>query len=77
MSEYYSVPELIANAYWKDKRFDYSGSDLIYMGVSRTENANTGHSVWNIWKLTWNGENLERFQGPLEGSWDNRAGLGW
>lgn len=77
MAEYFSVPELIANTYWKDKRFDYSGSDLIYMGVNRDKNADTGVPTWHIWKLTWNGENLERFQGPLDGSWDGRAALGW
>lgn len=77
MSEYYSIPELIANTYWKDKRFEYSGSDLVYMGVNRNLNASTAENSWHIWKLTWSGENLNRFQGPIEGSWDSRTLLGW
>ena len=77
MPEYFSVPELIAKTYWKDKRFDYSGADLIYMGVNRDQNASSGDPNWHIWKLTWSGTSLGRIQGPIIGSWDNRASLGW
>lgn len=77
MTEFLSVPELLGNMYWKDKRFAYSGTDLIYIGVTRHQNAGTNENKWLVWKLTWSGTNLERLQGPFEGTWDNRAGLGW
>jgi hypothetical protein len=78
MSEYYSVPELLANTYWKDKRFDYAGgSNIIYMGVNSVSNADAGASTWFIYKLTYSGSDVTRVQGPLEGSWSNRASLSW
>lgn len=77
MPEYFNANELLANSYWKDKRFEWSGDDLIYMGTNRTSKASTSEKNWYIWKLTWSGADLIRLQGPLEGSWDDRATLGW
>ena len=78
MTEYFSVPELVANSYWKDKRLAFDGSNnLIYLGVTRTLNVGTSDLHWWIYKFTWSGSNLARIQGPIEGSWDNRADLGW
>jgi len=77
MVEYYSESELLANAYWKDKRFDWDGGALIYIAFNRAINASPSASTWKIWKLTWDGTSLIRTQGPIEGSYDNRASLGW
>lgn len=63
--------------YWKDKRFEYSSGDLIYKGVNVTHKAATDAATWYIWKYTWDGDDCTRIEGPLEGTWDNRASLAW
>ena len=78
MSEYFSIPELLANNYWKDKRFAFDGSDnLIYLGVNRESKASEAEGTWLISKFTWTGTNLTRIQGPLSGAWNNRTTLDW
>lgn len=70
--------QCILGMYWHDQRFEYSGSDLIYMGVHRLHNTAITDGEWAIWKFTWDGSsNLVRQQGPLEGTWDGRAALDW
>lgn len=65
-------------SYWQDARYAYSGSDLIYMGMTTEHNAPESKGVWSIWKLTYdvNGE-ITRKEGPFVSSWDNRANLNW
>ena len=66
------------DAYWKDKRFDYTSGDLDYKGLSETHKASTAAGdLWNIWKYTWVSGNLTRIEGPLVDNWDDRATLSW
>ena len=77
MTEYYSVTELLANTYWKDRRFEWASGNPVYIGVNRKPNAPEGDREWQVYKITWSGDTVTRMQGPVEGSWENRAGLGW
>jgi YD repeat-containing protein len=62
----------------QDKRFDWSGSDLIYMGQNATAGASEDNTEWRVSKFTWDGSgNPIRIEGPLIGSWTGRAALGW
>lgn len=65
-----------------DTRFENDGNkNMIYKGIHATHKAATSDSSWLIWKFTWTQIDtsycLTRIEGPLEGSWDNRTGLGW
>lgn len=61
-----------------DSRTEFIGSDLIYQGFNPIFNALTSASDWRIYKYTWDASgNPTRKQGPLTGSWDNRASLSW
>jgi hypothetical protein len=61
-----------------ENRYDYDGSNqMIYHGIHETPGAATSDGTWLIWKLTYTSTNLTRIQGPLKGSWDNRASLAW
>lgn len=60
-----------------DMRFDFSGSDLIYLGKHLSNGAATSDTGWKISKYTWQSGVPTRIQGPLTGSWDNRASLSW
>ncbi len=65
-------------AYFKDQRFQYSGSDLIYIGYHTDHKAPESDENWYIWKCTYDGSNnLLRQQGPLIGAWENRTTLDW
>jgi len=64
-------------SYWKDRRYEYDTGDLIYRGVNTEPSASTSATTWHIYKYTWDVDDLVRLQGPLSGSWDGRAGLGW
>ena len=62
----------------KDVRLYYDGSDnLIYRCINATHKADTAAETWKIWKLTWTSDNLDRIEGHLEGSVDNRTSLDW
>ena len=72
------VERLLAGNYWNDQRFEFSGDDLIYKGLNTTHKALTSDTDWYILKYTWDGSgNPTRIEGPLVGSWDNRASLAW
>ena len=63
---------------WKDVRFDYGTGDLDYRGCNITHKAATDEETWEIWKFTYDvSNNVTRIEGPLSGSWDNRASLDW
>lgn len=64
-------------ARWNDQRFDYTSGDLDYRGANETHNAVITSESWYIWKYTYSGGDLVRIEGPLTGSWDGRASLGW
>ena len=63
--------------YWQDARYEYSGSDLIYMGMNTQHNAPTDKETWSIWKLSYTSGEVVRKEGPFVDSWDNRANLKW
>jgi len=66
------------NVIWRDKRYDYTSGNMDYMGVNTYHAAATTDTDWEIWKFTYDvDKNTVRIQGPLQGSWDNRAALGW
>ena len=69
--------ELTAGTYWRDVRMEYSDGNIAYKGTHRQNNAGTDETTWVITKYTWSGSDIVRIQGPLLGSWDNRASLGW
>lgn len=62
-----------------DKRFEYSGSNVIYMGKSTVHKAATSEDhLWDIYKFTWDlSGNCTRIEGPIRGNWTDRAALGW
>ena len=62
---------------WGTSRFDYSGSDLVYIGRHTDHDAATNDKAWAIRKLVYSGSDLVRIEGPLMGTWDGRAALGW
>lgn len=65
-------------SYWQDARYDYSGSELIYIGMTVQHDSPEYKENWSIWKLTYdvNGE-ITRKEGPFVSSWDNRTNLNW
>ena len=65
------------DTYWKDKRFEYSGTNIIYRGYHITLNADEDDGKWIIWKYTHTGNNITRIQGPVVGPWTNRDSLLW
>ena len=62
---------------YKDERYDYTSGKLDYEGKHTTHKAVTSDEYWQIWKYTWDGDNNVRKEGPLEGSWTDRASLDW
>jgi YD repeat-containing protein len=70
---------IVAGGYFDDCRYVYDANDnLIYMGFNLVHKTATSEADWYIWKYTYDAsDNLTRKEGPLEGSWDNRASLAW
>lgn len=61
-----------------EKRFDYNGSLITYVGYNRKPNEDQGATTWFIVKLNYNGNNLIYYELPINGagfnySWTNRA----
>jgi hypothetical protein len=71
------VQETVDSSRWHDQRMAYNTGQLIYFGKNLTHKAATDATTWNIWKYTWDGSDCTRIEGPLVGSWDNRASLAW
>jgi len=71
------VEDLLSSDYWKDLRLDWTSGDLDYKGLNTDHDAATDAATWYIWKFTWSGSNPTRIEGPLVGTWDGRAALGW
>lgn len=71
------VERILAGNYWKDQRFDYEGNNVVYKGLNVTHKAGTDSSTWYVWRYTWVGNNCTRIEGPLMGTWNGRADLGW
>jgi len=70
---------IVAGGYFSDCRYAYDASNnMIYMGYNRIHESATSDATWYIWKFTYDGSNnLIRKEGPLDGTWDNRASLSW
>jgi hypothetical protein len=66
-----------AGGYFKEARLDWTSGDIDYQGVNEVKGADEGATTWLIWKFTWAGGKPTRIEGPLEGSWTNRASLDW
>lgn len=63
-----------------EKRMEYDGDNMIYVGYSRIPNASVDSESWYIVKLTYDGDNVTRYQLPDTGPsfsyvWDDRATL--
>ena len=68
---------LVADTYWKSKRYDWTSGDLDYKGFSHTFDAPTdAGDYWHIWKYMWVG-GLPTNEQLLIGNWDLRAAMGW
>ncbi len=77
----YSILDVNINAEtFFEKRMEYSGDNLIYIGYAKTPNASTADEIWFIVKLTYSGANPTRYQLPDDGAqfkyaWNDRATL--
>lgn len=69
----------VLDGIWHDVRIEYNSSgNLEYRGVHEMHNIPITDTGWEIWKYTYDSSNrTTRVEGPLRGSWDGRAALGW
>ena len=58
-------------------RYAYASGRLVYEGTHSEVKALTSDPNWAIKKHTYSGNDRTMTQGPLVGSWDSRADLGW
>lgn len=70
-------PSTDESIYWPELRFDFTTGDLDYLGKHYSSGAATSDGGWLVWKFTWSSSLPTRIQGPIVGSWDNRASLSW
>jgi len=71
------LDQILAETYWKEKRFDYTSGDLDYKGFHEIHKTAEGEGTWSVWKYTYSSGDLVRIEGPLKGSWTGRAALDW
>jgi hypothetical protein len=62
--------------YRQQYTWDANGN-LEYVGGHTDVNATDGTNSWHVWKYTWTSGSLAKIEGPLRGSWTDRATLGW
>jgi len=68
------IPKLLQ----KSKRYEFSGDLPIYSAVHKSPTAADSDGNWLVWKYTYDGNSkLSLIQGPIRGSWNDRASLGW
>lgn len=67
-------PQLIDGGFYCDILFDPDDSAPNYIGLNLQQPALTSTKDWKIYKLTYSGLNVTRYQ-VAYGSWDNRASL--
>lgn len=59
-------------------KFDFTSGNLDYIGKNMRVKAGDGDADWMITKYNWSaGGEIDNIQGPLMGSWTNRAALSW
>ena len=64
----------VAEPNWYDQRFDMTSGNIDYIGRSLTHKS----SDMLIWKYSFDAsDNITRIEGPLMGTWANRASLDW
>jgi hypothetical protein len=66
----------VLDGIWNERRYAYSGDDMEYIGLNSVVGASTALENWIVIKFTYSSDRIVRRQ-ILEGSWDNRASLGW
>ena len=68
----------ILGGIWHDQKLAWdASSNLSYIGVHEMHNMPDSDENFEIWKYTWTSGNLARIEGPLRGSWTDRATLDW
>jgi hypothetical protein len=66
------------HTFFKRTKFDFTSGNLDYLGQNLRVKAADGDNDWLIWKYNWDaGGDPDNIQGPLCGSWTNRATLDW
>ena len=64
--------------YWKIQKYDYSGgANIIYIGRNAERESSDSDVTWAVWKLSYSGDNITSSEGPITGSWTDRADLDW
>lgn len=78
MDYYIDFENYLGSENWGERRYDYTSGNIDYIGKHVTVGAVTSDDAWNVWKFTYDGDgNMTRMQGPLIGTWDDRAALSW
>ena len=77
--EYWEIiASYVGTGNWKDVRFSRDDSDSVeYIGRHMTHDAPITDIHWQIWKFTYTESFVDRIEGSLTGTWDDRAALGW
>ena len=65
------------DAYWREVRRELSDGKLLYLGKHHIRNAALSDSRWEIWRYHYDGEDVIRVEGPIQGSWDGRRHIAW
>ena len=65
------------DAYWREVRRELSDGKLLYLGKHHIRNAALSDSRWEIWRYHYDGEDVIRVEGPIQGSWDGRSHIAW
>jgi len=63
--------------FWQVVRFEWAGANPLYKGCHYEAGAGTDDAEWEIWKFSLTGSDITLIEGPIKGSWDNRASLAW
>lgn len=61
---------------WKSKNMEYDTGAIIYAGYNLLTNAPDGDAHWEVIKYTYDGSDITKIQ-KSEGTWTDRASLGW
>ena len=65
------------DSYWKDQQIEYSSGLPVYVGRHYRSGRPDGDENWAVWKFTYSGVDVTRLEGPIVGTWTDRATLGW
>ena len=62
---------------WGRRKFYYGSDGVDYICRHMDPDAATSDDGWYVWKFIYVSTNLDDIQGPLRGTADGRAALGW